>query len=196
MSEGPDEMRDAYGAMAAAAGAAGAAADRERTRRILRERAAVLAAKPHDVELEETRELVTLDLAGLRYAIEADMVREVLAVREVAVLPTSPAFVLGLINVRGMVTAVIDLRVVLGQDPVVRSSGQVVIVKSGSIEVAVDVRECGVARVPLSHFLTVADSDQRYVKAVTADQINLLDVDKIIGDTRQSAASLSSGAPA
>ncbi len=169
-------------------------ADRERTRRILRQRARALARRPDDVELEEIRELVTLELAGRRYAIDADLVREVLAVREVALLPTSPPFVLGLTNVRGRITAVIDLRVVLGFEGVARSSGQVVIVETGGVEVAIDVRESGVARVPLSHFEKPPGDANRYVKARTTDGVEVLDIERIVGDTRQSAASLASGA--
>ncbi len=59
---------------------------------------------------EETIELVEFTLARGRYALEAKHVREVYPLRGLTPLPCTPSFILGIINVRGQLMAVTDLR--------------------------------------------------------------------------------------
>jgi len=168
-------------------------AERERVRRVLRARAQALARKIEAVVVEETRDLVTLDLAGRGYAIETEVIREVFAVREVTPLPTAPECVLGITNVRGKIVAVLDLRTVLGLDPVRRASGRIIIVEIGGVEVGLDVGECGIARVPRSRVRATAGEPGEYIKAMAGETRGVLDLERIIADTRQTAASLTGG---
>lgn len=169
------------------------AEDREFVERVLNERAAVLARHIDAEVVEETTDLVTLDVGGHSYAIEAELVREVFPVREVTPLPTSPDFVLGITNVRGKIIAVLDLLRVLGLGSATRSTRQVVIVAVGAIEVAFDIGESGIARIPQSRVRPTSSPAGSYVKAVTSDELGILDVERIIGDTRHTAASLATG---
>ncbi len=168
--------------------------DRDFVERVLNERAAVLARHIEVEVVEETTDLVTLDVGGHSYAIEAKLVREVFPVREVTPLPTSPDFVLGITNVRGKIIAVLDLLRVLGMGAATRSARQIVIVAIGAIEVAFDIGESGIARIPRSRVRPASLPAGSYVKAVTSDDLGILDVERIIGDTRQTAASLATGA--
>jgi purine-binding chemotaxis protein CheW len=63
---------------------------------------------------EPMLEVVMFNLAAGRYAVESVHVREVYPLRELTPLPCTPAFVAGIVNVRGDILAVIDLRVFLG----------------------------------------------------------------------------------
>lgn len=168
-------------------------AARARVARVLRERAQKLARPIEESEGEDTSELVTFELDGGRLAIEADLVREVVAVREVTPLPTSPDFVLGITNVRGMIIAVLDLRRILGRGATTRPSRQLVVVETGGVEVGFDVGESGVARVPQSWLSASPPPAAGHHKVVTPDGLEVLDVARIIADTRQTAASLASG---
>lgn len=165
---------------------------REHVRRVLRARAEALAKKLDSDNVEESSEFVVLDLEESCFAIDADIVREVLAVRDVTPLPSAPAFVMGLTNVRGKIVAVLDLRAVLGRTPASKSSGQVIVVEVGGVEVAVDVDECAVTRIAPSRLLPAGEQGGPYLSAVSADNIGVLDIEKIIAETRQSAASLAS----
>lgn len=167
--------------------------ERDRVAQVLRERARKLARLLEQGEVEDTIDLVTFELEGRHLAIEADLVREVVPVREVTPLPTSPDFVLGITNVRGMIIAVLDLRRILGGGAALRSIGQLVVVETGGVEVGFDVGESGVARVPQSWLSAPSSSIAGYIKAVTPDRLEILDVARIIADTRQTAASLASG---
>jgi purine-binding chemotaxis protein CheW len=55
-------------------------------------------------------ELVIVELDGQRYGLRADAVREVVRAATITPLPNAPAMVEGIINVRGSVIAVLDLR--------------------------------------------------------------------------------------
>jgi len=87
------------------------------------------------------------------YACEIGEVREIIPFRRVTRLPGAPAYVLGLLNLRGAVLTVLDLGVRLGGAPVDRALGSIVLVEAG-------------ARV-----VGLAVSDVRDVQPVAADAI-------------------------
>ncbi|HEY8370672.1 MAG TPA: chemotaxis protein CheW [Thermodesulfobacteriota bacterium] len=57
------------------------------------------------------KKFVTLGLGASRYAVEVSKVREILARFEVAPLPKTPAYIEGIISLRGEIIPVVDLRV-------------------------------------------------------------------------------------
>jgi purine-binding chemotaxis protein CheW len=81
---------------------------------ILRNRARELAREPESRTGDEAvLELVKFALAGEQYAIESTQIREVFSVRDLAPLPCTPSFVLGIVNFRGQILTLIDIRSVL-----------------------------------------------------------------------------------
>lgn len=87
----------------------------EERQRILDERARRLAQP-----LETGRERAALSSAVLfalgreRYAVEARFVREILRLTELAPVPGTPEFVVGVTNLRGEILAVFDIRIFFG----------------------------------------------------------------------------------
>lgn len=61
-----------------------------------------------------TGQYLTFTLDGERYAVEIAKVREVLELTAVNKVPRTPAFMRGVINLRGNIVPVIDLRLKLG----------------------------------------------------------------------------------
>lgn len=81
---------------------------------ILRQRAVALARPTDAVAVAgESLDVVEFLLGGERYAVETRWVREVLPAKELTLLPGTPAWVVGIMNVRGQVLAVLDLRKIL-----------------------------------------------------------------------------------
>ncbi len=78
----------------------------------------ILKSRAHDLareirstdETTNSLEVVVFRLADEQYAIESIRVREVYPIKELTPLPCTPSFVLGIINVRGQILTVIDLR--------------------------------------------------------------------------------------
>jgi purine-binding chemotaxis protein CheW len=77
---------------------------------ILRKRAEQLAREP-EVEDESARlEIVEFTLSDQHYGIEYGFIREVYPLRELTVLPCTPPFVRGIVNLRGKILSVLDIR--------------------------------------------------------------------------------------
>ena len=64
-------------------------------------------------ELEDTQEgkFLTFNLADEDYGIEIRDVTEIIGIQNITILPDTPAFVKGVINLRGKVIPVIDVRI-------------------------------------------------------------------------------------
>src|SRR6185312_5009031 len=83
----------------------------ERARAILEERARLLARiPPAPPAVGESLQVVVFRLGDERYALETQYVREVVRLSDYAPLPGAPAFVLGILNLRGEILSVLDLR--------------------------------------------------------------------------------------
>ena len=61
--------------------------------------------------------LVLFTVADKEYALSIQQVREVIRLREITTVPEAPAFVEGVINLRGKVTPLINLRKKFGMPP-------------------------------------------------------------------------------
>lgn len=80
-------------------------------RRILRTRAQALELPIAAPAVKEAViDVVIFELAGETYAIELPFVREVFPLKTYTPIPCTPSFVLGVINVRGQILSVVDLR--------------------------------------------------------------------------------------
>lgn len=87
----------------------------DRRREVLDARARLLARVPDEPpRAGEVLELVGFVLAGERYGIESRFVREVARLTRFTPVPGTPAFILGVTNLRGEILALFDLRHLLG----------------------------------------------------------------------------------
>ena len=78
--------------------------------------------------LAQPGEYLTFFLAEEEYAVETARVQEIISLQHMAKLPRVPSFVRGVINLRGMVVPVVDLRDKLGFTPKAYDSYTVIIV--------------------------------------------------------------------
>jgi purine-binding chemotaxis protein CheW len=80
-------------------------------RQTLRSRARALARPAEAAEVAEgSLELLEFRLAHERYALETRYVHEVHPLKDLTPLPCTPPFILGIVNVRGRIVAVLDIR--------------------------------------------------------------------------------------
>ena len=80
-------------------------------------------------------------VGGRVYGCEVALVREIVPFRACTRLPGAPAYVCGLINLRGTVVTVLDLGLRLGAAAIDRSDGSVVLVDHGARVVGLAVDE-------------------------------------------------------
>jgi purine-binding chemotaxis protein CheW len=153
---------------------------------ILRERARILAQPTEQDETEETIEVVTMLLAYENYAIETAYVREVYPLKELTPLPCTPPFVAGIVNVRGQVMSVIDLKK-LFELPTqgITDLNKVVILSDGDMEFGILADAIlGVQDISLEGFQTklptLTGIREDYLKGITAERLVVLDAAKML----------------
>ena len=169
----------------------------EETRRILSARARELAREPETESLGERLEVVEFALAHERYAVESARVREVFALKELSTLPCTPPWVRGIINVRGEILTVIDLKRFFDLPEKGLSDLNKVIILSdengvgertrGGLGVLVDA-VLGVRALALDAIQppppTLSGVGAEYLRGVTAERMAVLDVTKILADPK------------
>ena len=160
--------------------------------RILRERALALARPPSTAAVapENRLELLEFRLASERYAVESRFVQEVYPLRDLTPLPGTPAFVRGIVNVRGQILPVYDLRKLFDlPEPGVADLHRVLHVRGHDLElglladIIVSVHVIAADRLqPSLPTLTGIRAD--YLKGITDDRVVVLDLDRILSDPK------------
>jgi len=136
-------------------------------------------------------QFVTFVLMDEVYGINVMQVQEVLRVTEIAPVPGAPAYVLGIINLRGNVVTVIDTRKRFGLPPsevddssriiVIESENQVVGILVDAVAEVVELQEGDIDAAP-----NVGTEDSsRYIQGVATREDGLLilvDLNKLLTD--------------
>jgi purine-binding chemotaxis protein CheW len=157
--------------------------------RILEARARALAQPVLPEIPGEADAFVLFRLAFETYGIESRYVREVIPLKALTLLPGVPDFVAGLVNVRGQVLSVINLRQYLALPGSGISDLNTILVlchegmefgvlADAILETAIP---SGVRQGPL---LTMSASGSEYLQAITDDGVILLDGLKLLTDRR------------
>ncbi|MBD8880877.1 MULTISPECIES: chemotaxis protein CheW [Rhodanobacter] len=157
---------------------------------ILRERARRLAQRPSDKPLEEQIEVLEFTLAHERYALLASQVNDVQPLRDLTPLPCTPSFLRGLVNLRGRLVAVIDLKQFFGlPEPGITDLHRIVLLRRDEVEIGLlaDTVE-GVSAIGKSRIQpapsTVGGVAAEYIVGVTPERLVILDTDAILNDPR------------
>lgn len=82
----------------------------EEARRILEQRARAAARPPAKPDDAERIEVLAFSLAGETYGVETCHVREVCQLKDLTAVPCTPPFVAGVMNLRGQILVIVDLR--------------------------------------------------------------------------------------
>lgn len=159
--------------------------------RILRERAQSLARVPSaGPAAESTLDLLEFRLASERYGLETRYVHEVHPLRELTPLPCTPEFVLGIVNVRGRILPVLDLKKFFQlPDQGLTDLHRIIHLRGNGLELGLlaDVM-VGVRRVPLDRLQpslpTLTGIRAEYLKGVTDERLVVLDLDRLLSDPK------------
>lgn len=161
----------------------------EEARRILAERAAALARPSAAAPDQDERiEVVEFVLARERYALAAGRVRELHPLENLTPLPCTPAYVLGIVNLRGEILSVIDLKKFFDlPDAGLTDLDKLIVLQSESMRLGIladavaGVRSLPRARIqpPLP---TLTGIREVYLLGVTPDRVAVLDADRLLAD--------------
>ncbi len=156
---------------------------------ILKKRATILAREARNTGAGEVYiEIVESLLAQERYGIETRHIREVCPLKELTPLPTTPPFVLGVVNARGRIVPVVDIKTIFGlPDRGLTDLNKLIIVRANGMELGLLADAIlGVRLVPLQDIQpslpTLTATRSQYLKGVTPERLVILDAEKIILD--------------
>jgi purine-binding chemotaxis protein CheW len=163
----------------------------EERQKTLHARARSLAGgKAEAASPRQSVEVVEFILGPERYGIESRHIREVYPLAEFTPLPCTPAFVLGLVNVRGQILSVIDIKKLFDlPEKGLTDLNKVIVVRADRMELGIlaDVI-LGVRSIPLQELelalptLTGIRAD--YLMGITKGPMVVLDVTRILSDER------------
>lgn len=158
-------------------------------RRILESRAKALAQPREEAAAPaRTVELLTFSCAGAAYAVNASDVVEVVPLVDPTPVPGTPPAVLGVVNHRGRVLAVVDVgRLLAPADQSASRVGLLVVVTAGEASfairadsvpelVTVEEQELSIGR--------LGEQQDSVVRSVTGAMVALLDVEALARDPR------------
>lgn len=158
---------------------------------ILKKRATILAREARNNEADEQYlEIVEFLLAQERYGIETRHIREVYPLKELTPLPSTPSFVLGVVNARGRIVPVVDIKTMFDlPDRGLTDLNKLIIVHANGMELGLLADMIvGVRRVPLQDIQpslpTLSGIRADYLKGVTQERLVIIDAEKILLDEK------------
>jgi purine-binding chemotaxis protein CheW len=159
------------------------------TRAILKKRAKALAQEPVQDELKYNYiEIVEFRLSQETYGIESAFVREVYPLKDLTPLPCTPSFVLGIVNIRGQILSVIDLKKFFNlPEKGFGDLNKIIIIRNETMEFGIlaDVI-LGTCQIPYEAIQpplpTVTGIGAEYLKGVTGECVIILNAEMILGD--------------
>ena len=160
-------------------------------RQILRARAQALARPPERAAVAAASlELLEFRLANECYALETRYVREVYPLKNLTPLPCTPPFLLGIVNVRGRILPVLDLKKFFElPEQGLTDLHRIILVQGHDLELGLlaDVI-AGVRIIPVdglqASLPTLTGIRAEYLKGVTAERLVVLDLDRILADPK------------
>ncbi len=163
----------------------------ENKRSVLKSRALALAAEKSEVtNPKEFIEIVEFSLAYEKYGIETTFCREVYPLKDFTILPGAPSFVLGIINLRGQIISVIDLKRFFNlPEKGLGELNKVIVLRNEQIEfgiladVILGTRSVAIDELQSSPISAIGIGAE-YLKGITGDHTIILDSEKILRDEK------------
>jgi purine-binding chemotaxis protein CheW len=161
----------------------------EKAKEILRARARKLAEEPRVEEPGEIfLEVLEFSLAKERYGVETAFVREVYPLKDPTSLPGTPPFVLGIMNIRGRILSVLDIKKFFDlPEKGLTELNKVIVLRSASMEFGILADEIvgvrTIAAASLQQALpTMTGVRVEYLMGLTPDGSVILHADKLLSD--------------
>ncbi|MGE5343793.1 MAG: chemotaxis protein CheW [Candidatus Omnitrophota bacterium] len=162
----------------------------EERQAILVQRAQTLAQKEKLPQLKAYMELIEFRLGDECYAIESIYIREVCPSTNLTPIPGAPAFISGIISVRGEIVSIVDLRKFFEMPETgLTDQTRVIILQSSDMQFGILAEEVtGSLSFPLRDIIpplpTLTGIRAEYLKGVTQDHLIVLDASKLLSDKK------------
>lgn len=161
----------------------------EEMRVVLRSRAKTLAREPErDGEAEEYLEILAFLLAHETYAIETAFIREVYPLTELTPLPCTPDYISGIINIRGQILTILDMKKFFDlPEKGITNLNRVIVVQQEDMALGILADEIiGIRNIPKSGLNpplpTIPGIHAGYIKGIDGEGLILLDMERFLND--------------
>ncbi|MCL5990783.1 MAG: chemotaxis protein CheW [Bacteroidetes bacterium] len=164
--------------------------DSTTVKKILKQRASELAKEPDTIKDVERIDIIEFQLSNEVYAFELDFVKEVYPLKEFTPVPCTPQLIVGIVNVRGKVVSVVDIRKFFSlPDKGITDFNKIIIIDNSVMHFGVladsIVDVCSVRIDELQTELPqVKGISSEFLKGVTKNGVIILNTDKILKDKR------------
>ena len=148
---------------------------------------------------ESTLDLACFEIGGQVYGIDVLQIREIVRSPEIAPLPRAPRLIEGVIDLRGVVVPVVDLRRALGQAPIAAGpAARIAVLEVDDmvlglrVEAAVDVLSVSASRVEAPPALATHagyDAIRAVVRREETTPVMVLSLDSLLESVYRSAPS-------
>lgn len=163
----------------------------ENRKEIFRSRAKVLSQEPKKEEADQnTIEILEFTLAYERYGVESSFIQEVYPLKTLTPLPCTPAFVLGIINVRGRILSILDIKKFFDlPEKGLTDLNKVIILHSANMlfgilaDAVTGIRKISLRRLQPA-LPTLTGIREKYLKGITEDRTVILDAQKLLSDKK------------
>ncbi|MDD5723019.1 MAG: chemotaxis protein CheW [Syntrophales bacterium] len=158
--------------------------------KVLRSRARLLGRTPGAESVGERIPVMEFSLARERYAAEIQYVREVHPMRSFCRLPCTPPFIVGIINIRGQILSVVDIKRLFGlPEKGITNLDKVLVTQSGTnifgilVDAVAGMREVAIRDLhpPLS---TLSGLQKEYIRGITRERLIVLHMENMLSDKR------------
>jgi purine-binding chemotaxis protein CheW len=162
---------------------------KKEVRTILKNRAIEMALETDQKKVTSaTIEIIEFKLSTESYGIESAFVKEVYPLKDFTLLPGVPSYIMGIVNVRGQILPVVDLRKFFSlSEKGLGEMNKVIILRNDQMEfgIVADVVE-GTRTLAIDDIMptpvTVTGIGEKYLRGVTKEHIVVLDAEGLLND--------------
>ena len=156
---------------------------------LLRKRALALAKEPtHERKDNSATEIVEFTLAAENYGIGSGLVREIYPLKDFTPLPGVPAYILGIVNIRGSILPIVDLKIFFNlPEKGLGELNRLIILHDEQMEFGILADKVeGMRTIYNEEILPVPQNITRigeeYLKGITRNRIIIIDANKLLRD--------------
>lgn len=165
--------------------------DDDQIKNILADRAATLAqVSKEDSEAAKSKQFVSFKIGAERFGVDVKYIEEIQPLQDLTIIPCTPEFVVGAVNIRGRITPVIDIKVFFDMPRSdVISQDKVIVLQVGEKHFGIiadnveDVMNLETEEIG-SQLATLSGAHEEFIQGVADSQIIILDVKKLANDRR------------
>jgi purine-binding chemotaxis protein CheW len=162
---------------------------KKETQALLKSRAIAMAVEPdRKRETSGIIEMVEFILGSESYGIQSEFVREVYPLKDFTPLPGVPSFVVGIVNIRGQLIPIVDLKKFFNlTEKGLGELNKLIIIRNENMEFGILADTVnGTKQIYMEDILpvpgTITAIGEDYLKGVTTDNLIIISAEKLLSD--------------